>query len=48
MKTAHDGVDLLDAGDLLGLSHHIDDADMAAGADHDKALVLRLKQVACS
>ena len=38
MEAADDGVDLLDAGDFLRLPHRIDDADMAAGADHDEAL----------
>ena len=38
MEAAHDGVDLLHARDLLRLPDRIDDADMAAGADHDQAL----------
>jgi len=32
-ESTDDGVDFLDAGDLLRLLHRIDDADMAAGAD---------------
>ncbi len=39
MEAAHDGVHLLDARDLLRLAHRVDDADMAAGADHDQPLV---------
>ena len=37
MEAADDGVNLLDAGHLLRLPHRIDDADMAAGTDHDQA-----------
>ena len=36
MEAADDGVNLLDARDFLGLLHRIDDADMAAGTDHDQ------------
>jgi len=43
MKTADDCVDLLDARDLLGLAHRVDDADMSAGADNDEAPVLHME-----
>ncbi len=40
MEAADQRVDLLHAGNFLRLPRRIDDADMAAGADHHKALVL--------
>src|SRR3954462_9939677 len=38
MKAADDGGHLLDTGDPLRLPPRIDDADVAAGADHHQAL----------
>jgi hypothetical protein len=43
MKTADDCVDLLDARNLLGLAHRVDNADMSAGAEYDEAPVLHVK-----
>src|SRR6476469_1066758 len=39
MEAAHDGMDLIDPRHFHRLAHGIDDADTAAGADHDQALI---------
>src|ERR1700676_1905186 len=43
MKAAHDGVDFLNARYFHRLTHGIHDADMAAGADDNEALVLQIE-----
>src|SRR5439155_1666114 len=43
MEAADDRVHLLDARDLLRLLDRIDDADMAAGRDHDEAEVAHVE-----
>src|SRR5260370_7842558 len=43
MKAAHDGMYLFNARYFHRLPHGIHDADMAAGADDDEALVLQIE-----
>ena len=48
MKAAHDGVHLLNTGDLLRLPHRIDDATWPQELITTRPLPRMLKQVACS